>query len=395
MIRRLKRRVANLPWIHLRGLLSVPHYPGTTLTAKRLLNLYVARVDATQGRTVLRSYPMKLTIEASNACNLECPACFSGLGETNGRRSMMTLDLYRKILDEVGDYLFEIEFYSWGEPLLSKYVYDMIELAHARGITTSISTNFSIPFDDVRAERLVRSGLTTLGVSIDGARQQNYERYRVKGKIDTVLRNCRMIADAKKRVGSASPRFIWEYHVFEHNVDDIELAKTLARNLGMEICISKGWVTGDEWARGGQFRFFSEAIPFPCLFLWHYGVVGTDGGVQPCCGSFYPEDDMGKLALTPGDLGAATFFEVWNGPRFQEARRLFRSRTGPSEVQKSICFDCPVTVTYERWRNHRLIGRPPEAFDPGYTENDTWNYFWSRRSRDKRPSLPELRRTGS
>ena len=97
---------------------------------------------------------------------------------------------------------------------------------------------------------------------------------------------------------------------------------------------------------------------------------------------------MGRLAIAPGELGAATFREVWNGERFQTARRLFTSRTGPREVQKSICYSCPVTTTWERWRNHRLIGRDPWDFIVGHSENDTWNYFWSRRDTANRPALP-------
>jgi organic radical activating enzyme len=386
LIRELKRRLAASRWVYVRNFFTLPWHPGTTVTAKRVLNLYRARYEAVRGRTTLRSYPTKLTVEASNVCNLACTACFTGLGETNGRKSMMSLDAYRRLLDELGDYLFEMEFYSWGEPLLSKFVYEMIEMAHERGIMTSISTNFSIPFDEARAERLVRSGLTQLGVSLDGARQESYERYRVNGKIDTVLRNCRLIAEAKKRLGSTSPRFVWEFHVM-----DIELATQMAADLDMEICISKGWVTGEEWNRGGQFQFFSEGVAFPCIFLWQYAVVNTDGGVAPCCGSYYPEDDMGRLAISPDEIGPQTFHEIWNGPRFQTARGLFHNRNGSAEVQRSICFDCPQTVAWERWRNHRLVGRSPLEFSAGYTENDTWNFFWGRRHRRSRTALPDAR----
>jgi pyruvate-formate lyase-activating enzyme len=386
VLRKIRHRLERLPrYIYLRNLLTPPPYPGVTLTRKRMLNLWLSRLEGMQGRIKLHSLPIRLTVEASNACNLECPACFTGLGETNGRKSLMTLDLYRRLLDELGDYLFELEFYSWGEPLLSKFIYEMISDATARGISTTISTNFSIPFDAARAERLVASGLKRLGVSLDGATQERYEIYRRSGNLELALRNCRLVAEAKRKLGSDTPNMIWEFHVFRHNVEDIERAKELAAEIGMQIAVSKGWQTGEEWDNGGQYNFFSQAIPFPCLFLWHYGVVNTDGGVAPCCGSFYPEDDMGKLSIAPGELGAATFREVWNGERFQTARRLFQSRTGSPEVQKSICYNCPVTTTWERWRNHRLIGRAPWDFDVGYSENDTWNYFWSRRDKRKRP----------
>jgi hypothetical protein len=146
VLRKLHRRVERLHhYIYLRTLLKPPPYPGVKLTPKRMTNLWRSRIEGMLGRAKLRSLPIRLTVEAANACNLSCPACFTGLGETNGRRkSLMTLELYRRLLDELGDYLFEMEFYSWGEPLLSKFIFEMIGDATAGGISTTISSNFSI-----------------------------------------------------------------------------------------------------------------------------------------------------------------------------------------------------------------------------------------------------------
>ncbi len=107
------------------------------------------------------------------------------------------MDLYRRLLDELGPTLWQIEFYNWGEPLLCKDIYRMIEEAHALGISTQVNTNFSLPFDAERAERPARSGLSILGVSIDGAQQAVYEQYRVGGDLAIVLRNCALVRDAK------------------------------------------------------------------------------------------------------------------------------------------------------------------------------------------------------
>ncbi len=371
----LKYQVMRLP----------PGYPGARLTAKKLLNLYLSRLEFETGRIKVRSSPIRLTVEATNVCNLRCPACFTGAGEVGRVRSMMTLELYRKLLAELGDYLFECEFYNWGEPLLGKFIYTMIREASDRGISTIVSTNFSIPFDAERAERLVASGLHVLGVSIDGARQETYEQYRRRGDLETVLKNCRLVVAAKKKLQSNTPHMIWEYHVFRHNVGEVELAKTLAKDLGMGIAIDKGWVIGPDWDTEGEWKFFADPAAGRCLFLWQRAVVHNDGGVAPCCGTFYREDDIGRLAVKPEELGAATFREVWNNDKFRTARRLFRSRTGSEETQRSICFDCPVTVIWDNWKKHRAAGGTAETFQVGYTTNDCFNYFFSRR-----PSKPSV-----
>jgi organic radical activating enzyme len=364
-----------------RDFLTPPAYERARWTVKKLFNLYLNRFEEARGMTQLRSLPIKLTVEATNVCNLRCPACFTGAGELGRRRSSMKLELYRDLLSELGDTLFAIEFYNWGEPLLGKHIYTMIEEASRRGISTTVSTNFSFPYDTARAERLVDSGLAVLGVSIDGARQETYEQYRVRGNLETVLANCRLVNEAKRRRRSATPRLVWEYHVFEHNARDVELVQAMARELDMDVSITKGWVVGEEWDPQGPYEFFwSPMPPARCHFLWQDAVVHNDGGVAPCCGTFYEEDDVGKLTVSPSELGPSSFRRVWNGERFRQARALFRSRNGPEEVKKTVCYDCPVTKIWDDWRQHLASGSSG-PFEAQYGTNDCFNYFWSRRPR--------------
>jgi len=356
-------------------------YAHAELTLKRLLNLRRLKWEYDRGATRLRSLPLKLVLEATNVCNLSCPACFTGAGENGRVRSSMTLDLYRKILRELGDTLMEIEFYNWGEPLLSKFIYTMIGEAHARGLATTVSTNFSIPFDAEKAEQLVRSGLTFLGVSIDGARQESYQQYRVGGSLQRVLDNCRLVIEARRRLGSTTPRVIWEYHVFAHNVADTELARQISNEIGFdELTFTKGYTIGTEWAPDSPYKFWPPYYTaVRCAFLWQYAVIHNDGGVAPCCGTFYREDDMGALSVRPGDLGARSFREVWNGPAFRGARAFYRERVESPENRHAICFDCPQTVVWHDFRRHVAAGGVPEEYKLQFSANDGYNFFWNRR----------------
>jgi len=357
------------------------------LTPKRLANLYLNRWEHWHGRTMLRSRPLKLIVEPTNVCNLHCPCCFTGDGQIGRERSTMSLALYRRLLDELGDTLFEVEAFNWGEPLLSRHIYTMVSEAADRGIGTTVNTNFSLPFDAAKAERLVETGLRTLRVSIDGARQATYERYRVGGKLERVLANCALVLDAKRRLRSRTPALVWEYHVFPHNVDDVAAARAAAAQLGMEFLAFKGQIPGAEWDPGSEWHFCHEPQPMACASLWAVAVVHNDGGVAPCNGTFYREDDLGHLAVRPDELGARTFAEVWNGPRYRAARRFFSSRTGSEEEQRIVCFDCPNTLVYHAWVGHLILGGTREAFRSPYGTNDAWNYFWNRRPRSARPPL--------
>ncbi|MGH7786342.1 MAG: radical SAM protein [Candidatus Binatia bacterium] len=366
-------------WAWLRHLLAPPAFAGYRPTPRRLANLYLNRLEHHWKRTRLWSQPYKLIIEPMNACNLRCPGCFTGAGGQGRSHSAMPLELYHGLLRELGGSLFEVEAFNWGEPLLSPHIYEMIAAATARGISTKVNTNFSLPFDARRAERLVRSGLTTLTVSIDGARQATYERYRVRGDLQTVLANCRLVIEAKRRLGSTTPAVNWEFHVFPHNLDDYRAVGAMAAELGMGLLVFKGTVPGPDWDVHGEWNFCVDPQPLPCISLWAIAVVNNDGGVAPCNGTFYREDDMGTLGLRPEDVAANGFGAVWNGPRLRTARRFYARRDGTAAEREHVCFDCPQTRIHENLTRHLAAGGTPGTFTIGYTTNDAWNYFWNRR----------------
>ncbi len=379
MLRRILRTVKTHPrYVALKGILDLPPRPGLRYTPRRALNLWLARMEMKTGRTSVWCRPSKLTVEATNICNLRCPACFTGIGDVGRARGHMSLDLYKQLIAELGPTLMEVEFYNWGEPLLAKHIFEMIEEASRRRIATTVSTNFSFPWDAARAERIVTSGLGLLGVSIDGARQESYEQYRRRGILATVLENCRLVRDAKRRLGRSNPKMVWEFHVFPHNTDDIDLAKRLADELDMELCVSKGWLLGEEWDPASRFQYFFNPVVEKCPFLWGQAIVQNDGGVAPCCGTFYEHDDVGRLAAD-GAGGARRFRDVWNNEKFRASRRFFRSRTGTDEEKHLACYECPMTKTWERYHVHRALGGAPETFQVGYGTQDVFNFFWSRR----------------
>jgi len=372
-VRALRKVGAYDAVCRVRDSFRAPQYTGLRLTPKRLLNLYLVRYQRSRGHTKLWGYPLILTIEPGNVCNLRCPFCFTGSREVGRKTSMMPFSLYERVLDELGDYLLHLELHNWGEPLLNKHIYDMIRLASAKGISTVVSTNFSIPFDTSRALELVSSGLATLGVSIDGAHQESYEKYRVRGNLEKVLNNVRLVNEAKRTLNSETPRLNWEFHVFEHNRDEVELARATAEQLGMQISVDKGWVAGPEWGPEAGFRFFADPVPERCEYLWSRAVINNDSGVAACCGAFYKEDDYGSVA-------DGSFKDVWNNEIFRQARSLYRTRQkAPESARRLICYDCPQTVMWERYRQHLAQGIGRASFVPGFNANDGFNYFFNRR----------------
>jgi MoaA/NifB/PqqE/SkfB family radical SAM enzyme len=372
-------------------------YPGVQLTPARLLNYWHGRIEKSRGVEKVRAYPTVLTIEATNVCNLRCPACFTGASQAGRDKSMLQASMFERVLDELGSRLLQIEFYNWGEPLLNKELCPMIRKAADRGISTIISSNMSVPMDDARAEEIVASGLNILGVSVDGATQEVYEQYRVRGNLELLFENVRKVTAAKRRLGSKTPQVVYEYHLFKHNLHEVEEARRIAKELEMDLMISKGWVAGPDWDEPGEFNRKFDPQPGRCGFLWDHAVIHNDGGVAACCAVFYKEDDYGTIngsrsngaqAPSPAPSGEPSvpmselhqkrFHDVWNNDRFRTSRRMFANRPNEPRNTDLICYDCPVTDLWRKQRAHVASGgNGTVTTELAY--NDGFNYFFNRR----------------
>ena len=136
------------------------------------------------------------------------------------------------ILEQFGPYAIQVLFFNYGEPLLNPATPNLIRRARNYLAQTMVSTNMAMPRFDPDA--YVRSGLDYMSLSIDGATQRVYEKYRRTGSIDLVYQNVQKLVEAKVRYASRTPVLCWQYLAFEHNAHEIGLAAETARSLGLD-----------------------------------------------------------------------------------------------------------------------------------------------------------------
>lgn len=309
---------------------------------KAYANVGKLRLNMLLNREAIKNYPVKAYIEPTLFCNLRCPACPTGLQLGLRPSASIDVDLFKSAIDEVGDYLFELWMYNWGEPLLHKQTPEMIRYAKDRGIEKiRLSTNLSIPLTDDYIERFVRSGLDELIVSLDGTTEQTYSKYRVRGEIDLVHRNMMRIQEAKTRLGLSTPNIIWQFLVFKHNEQQMKEAQAEYRNWGADSIYFYGAEMPFEQFASGfapstipEFNQYHPDHPLqrekkryrasgkPCSWLYGVFVLNPSGTVSSCCSVVDEADDFGEYSPRNG------FFQAWNSPRFRQARRLFTKQRG-------------------------------------------------------------------
>lgn len=327
---------------------------------KAYLNVLKLRVNMALKREAVRSYPVAAFIEPNLYCNLQCPACPTGL--RLGLRPTVSIDeeLFKATIDELGDYVFQLYMYNWGEPLLHKRTPEMIAYAKKKEISILLSTNLSIKLTDEYIDRLVSSGLDRMLVSMDGITQESYSMYRRNGNLALVRENVERIQSAKRRLGSQTPKVVWQFLVFRHNEHEIEQARALHKEWGADEFIVGGAEMPMEPHNEG---FEPSTIPAYNIYhpdhpsqketerqmasdracSWLYGVfvLNPNGKVSPCCAVPSEKLDFGEYKS--GDL-----FSVWNNESFRRARRMFASTGRKPKKERRAMTAAQKTVISKR-----------------------------------------------
>lgn len=314
---------------------------------KAYANVGKLRLNMLLRREVITNYPVKAYIEPTLFCNLRCPACPTGLQLGLRPSSTIDVDLFKSAIDEVGDYLFELWMYNWGEPLLHKQTPEMIRYASDKKIEKiRLSTNLSFNLTDDYIERLVRSGLTELIVSLDGTSPETYSKYRIKGEFDLVCKNMKRIQETKTRLGMTTPEVVWQFLVFKHNEHEIAQAQAEYRDWGADTLLVFGAeMPEEEYADGFEPSTIPEYSQYhpdhpqqtkmkqykesgkPCSWLYGVLLLNPNGKVSSCCSVVNQGDDFADYSPADG------FFSAWNSKRFKQARRLFTNRKSASSAK--------------------------------------------------------------
>ena len=318
-------------------------------TPRRLLNLLLVELEYRLRRTRLFGHPYVLVADPTNVCNLRCPLCSTGLLQQGRRAEMMPWETFTRIIDEMAPWAYKVNLFNWGEPLLHTHIFDMIRYARDKNLGTSMSSNMSIELADDQIDELIKSGLEFICLSVDGATQETYEKYRRRGDLSLVLQNVRRLIKRRRELGSRTPEIEWQMIPMKQNEHEVEDARRLAAELGVDHfrCIPVGMpfdspnpdVLRNQWfptrvtagkVAGGDEIASNEKSRAACYFLYRYLVVNPDGRVSPCCVVSGQKNDF-------GDTGAG-FGALWNNGSYRSARAQF-VRGGRVSVP-TVCDRC-------------------------------------------------------
>jgi radical SAM protein with 4Fe4S-binding SPASM domain len=276
-------------------------------------------------------YPFMLQIEPTNACNLRCPLCPVANNDLGRSPRNMKFEEYKSIIDDLESYLMILILWDWGEPFMNPDLPRMICYASQRDIRTVTSTNAHFLDDEAYVEAILRSGLSTLIVAIDSARDNNYEAYRQRGKLNKALSGLQKVVEMKKKLCS-NTLIHMRMVIMRHNEDELWSLRRMARDIGVDRfsvkAVTPGYREPDTdmekqfVPRKLKYRFYAykrgtyERIRVNniCRRPWEIASILSNGDVVPCCWDY---DDSMKV----GNVFEEPFTKIWTGAAYRELRK--------------------------------------------------------------------------
>jgi len=266
-----------------------------------------------------------LIIEPTNTCNLRCTFCFVTEGMTR-EGGFMEFDLFKKIIDDSPD-LEHLCMHNWGEPLLHKDIFKMIEYAKNKGVNYVVMNTNGTLLTDKMIDQIVDSKLDIIRFSIDGSaetfkRVRGVELKKIEQNINK-LKNVKEIRRPELKMGVV-------FTIEEDTEGDVEDYITHWEKIVDHVRLQPKLITSPR----------TEVCPEP--FGKDYGklVVLWDGRVIPCCVDY-------NANLTIGSVQNDTIQNLWKNEKMDLLRKQHLNGQFPDTCAN--CNECESNKTEKRF----------------------------------------------
>lgn len=324
------------------------------LTDAQRQNAKANAQEMREERAVLKSFPQRLVLELTNACNLSCLMC--GRNARSFRPTFFKLEWLER-LAPVLDRVTEVTLFGWGEPTVHPQFRQVLEYLGRFPVKKYFLTNGMRLHQFVD---LVIDNVDVMAVSLDGARAGTNDRIRRGADFERIVRNLQAVVEKRDSSARRKPHINFVMTLMKDNLHELPLLAELAFQLGIEevkavylTAFSDDMAPQALWRQSEKIRaVFEETselskrygimlkLPYiqgsdpageglhrSCHVGWRDFFLGSDGWVRPCQSSsqkFFSMD------------AREDFRSWWNSREYRE----FRKTVNHPELMPKPCRFC-------------------------------------------------------
>lgn len=166
---------------------------------------------------------LRVRIDITNKCNLLCRMCHYPLTVGEPKFDMEPW-LMRKIVEQVLPHAEWASLACQYEPFMSRHFDEVLEIVRDAPCPIGVTTNGTLFSERRIALLLDNPAIGALSISIDGGTRETFERIRVNGNWDKLMRNIEALGDALRKRRTAGAK-----------LPDVQFNTVLMRSTALEL----------------------------------------------------------------------------------------------------------------------------------------------------------------
>ena len=281
---------------------------------------YRANWEKTSRMEYKPEFPLCLSIELIDSCNLSCSFCYRGSSKST--KETLGFDRFKRIVDEASEFGLPSLKIGMGEPFLEKRILKMVGYAVKKGVMDIIVTTNGSFLTEQMSKDILDSGVSRLRISVDASTEETYKMMR-GGDLESLEQSIKEFLLLREAGDKVLPivRLSFVYH--RQNQDEVELFKEKWENVADYIEI-QDWIdiSKVDVMQNIDFENVNCAYPFQLLS------VRVNGNIQACCNFF------GKH-LVMGNINDLSIKEAWDSEFMERLRKGILTKKNIS-----VCKNC-------------------------------------------------------
>ena len=356
-------------------------FEGKPLTEKQKENTDLNLKEIDENKVVLDSYPRRLVLELTNACNLNCVMC--GRNAADFKLTSFNMDIFRS-LEPLFDTIEEVTLMGWGEPTIHPNFLEMLEIINKHSARKYFCTN-GMTLDKIK-NAIFDYKVDVFAVSLDGATYETNKKIRRGSDLNKIVANLKEIVKIKKERNLTYPYINFVFCAMKSNIEELSDLVKLASDVGVDevkvvylTAFNKLLAHEVLWDEKEKTKeIFNKAeeladklnislkLPYligedpakdkahkECYVAWRDFFVGSDDYIRPCMSTNVEFFKYNK---------DVDFKTMWNDKKFIE----YREKVNTENMDK-MCRHC-YQSSFCNWNKKHSFIQIDESFSPDWNK---------------------------
>lgn len=196
------------------------------ITNIKIKNMLLNELEILGNKKYLESRPSSLHINLTNKCNLKCVMCHNEHAES--------YDIDERLINFIKNNMPYLQYISWlgGEVFLSKIFLELSCLATIYKVKQRITTN-ALLLNEEKIRFIVNNNID-LKISIDAAQKDLYEKIRVGGNFEKLIKNLEILNRYNKKRSDEKYMYVMAATIMSCNYMTIRQMVKFAINYGFQ-----------------------------------------------------------------------------------------------------------------------------------------------------------------